>query len=111
MAKAIDADEVRSWLSDVPDLEIPDALKDPLINTQIERATARVLEGRGHTSLPDEGTQERHIVDDTVLELTLNKLARYLQPDNPEFLDALRRERDRIATEGDVDDPLDAEVL
>lgn len=101
MAKAVTADDVTGWLSDVPGMEVPSNLTTARVESVIEAATAHVLSTRDHDSLPDEGTDERRIVNDAVLELSLNKLQRRLFPDNAEFLDALRRERKRIEEFGE----------
>lgn len=109
-AKAVTTSEVKDWFENIPGLNTGSSLTDTRIDETIQRSTAMVLEERGHSSLPNSGTLERDIVDELVLDRVLLVMAKRHMPDDPELLDAIRREREAQRADMETEKDLRAEV-
>lgn len=74
--EAITAKEVREVIWDSMGVKPPDALTDNHIEQVIRRKTATCLSIRALSSLPAVGSQERELVNDGVLSLSVIELKR-----------------------------------
>lgn len=95
MAQAISAQDVKDSLASTPRLTLPSTLTDAILLTYITEQTAVVLTLRGIADLPAAG-KELDLVKGAVRELVCLQVRRYIRPDDADYLDALRRDREQI---------------
>lgn len=91
--KAVKASEVRQALEDIPRISLPAEITPAILDSWIERMTARVLHLRGATSLPEADTVDRNLIDGAVIDLVVVRAKRYMNPGREDIIRLLNEEQ------------------